>query len=254
MAGDELTASFNWTDNQLAQLGFSRNDKPIAFTEHHIDLTFKDPRGNGEIQKILLDPQYRPGNPSNADFWVETTITSPVSNRKVSETALCYWNNDKSVAVGSIEDDGGRIAIVAESVTDALKTSRLSFLVVPMSGYTAFRIAEDVPVGNESPGLIAIEVKLKRPTPVLSGISFPPTLARGSTGNVVSALQEALKTFGTTTDPGPIDGDFGAGTKSAVRTYQSQQNITVDGVVGHQTWWVPAGATGATLASLAGLV
>ncbi|WP_414643017.1 peptidoglycan-binding domain-containing protein [Bradyrhizobium sp.] len=43
-------------------------------------------------------------------------------------------------------------------------------------------------------------------------------------------------------------------TESAVRTYQSQQNITVDGVVGHQTWWVPAGAAGATLASLAGLV
>ena len=254
MAGNELTASFNWTDNQLAHLGFSRNDKPIAFTEHEIDLTFKDPRGNGEIEKILLDPQYRPGDASNADFWVETTITSPVSNKKVSETALCYWNNDKSIAVGSIEDDGGRLAIVAESVTDALKTSRFSFLVVPMSGYSAFRIAEDVPVGNESPGLIGIEVKLKSPTPVLSGISFPPTLARGSTGSVVSALQKALKAFGATTDPGPIDGDFGRGTESAVRAYQSQQNIAVDGVVGHQTWWVPAGAAGATLASLAGLV
>ena len=163
MAGNELTASFNWTDNQLAHLGFSRNDKPIAFTEHEIDLTFKDPRGNGEIQKILLDPQYRPGNASNADFWVETTITSPVSNRKVSETALCYWNNDKSVAVGSIEDDGGRIAIVAESVTDALKTSRLSFLVVPMSGYTAFRIAEDVPVGNDVTGTDRHRSKAKEP-------------------------------------------------------------------------------------------
>jgi Putative peptidoglycan binding domain len=254
MAGDELAASFNWTDNKLAHLGFSRNDKPVAFTEHQIDLTFKDPRGNGEIQKILLDPQYRPGNPSNADFWVETTITSPVSNKKVSETALCYWNNDKSIAVGSIEDDGGRLAIVAESVTDSLKTSRFSFLVVPVSGYSGFRIAEDVPVGNESPGLIGIEVKLKSPTPVLSEISFPATLARGSTGNVVSALQQALKTFGSTTDPGPIDGAFGQSTASAVRAYQTQQDIAVDGIVGHQTWWVPAGAAGATLASLAGLV
>ena len=85
-----------------------------------------------------------------ADFFVETTITSPVSNKKVSETALCYWNNDKSIAVGSIEDDGGRLAIVAESVTDSLKTSKFSFLVVPMAGYSGFRIAEDVPVGNES--------------------------------------------------------------------------------------------------------
>ena len=84
-----------------------------------------------------------------------------------------------------------------------------------------------------------------------------PRLARGSTGSVVSALQKALKAFGAAnspTDPGPIDGDFGSRTESAVRAYQSQQNIPVDGVVGDQTWWVPAGAAGATLASLAGLV
>jgi peptidoglycan hydrolase-like protein with peptidoglycan-binding domain len=80
---------------------------------------------------------------------------------------------------------------------------------------------------------------------------------RGSTGTVVSALQNGLKTFdgpNTPTDPGPIDGNFGQRTESAVRAYQTTQNITVDGVVGDQTWWVPAGAAGATLAKLAGLV
>jgi hypothetical protein len=51
MAGNELAASFNWTDDQLTYLSFSRNDKPIAFKEHEIDLTFKDPRQNGEIEK-----------------------------------------------------------------------------------------------------------------------------------------------------------------------------------------------------------
>jgi hypothetical protein len=253
MAGNELAASFTWTGNQLAHLSFARDGQPIAFTQHEIDLTFKDPRGNGEIHKILLDPQYRPGDASNADFWVQTTVTSPVSNKKVSETALCYWNNDKSLAVGSIEDDGGRLVVVAENVTDELKTSRFSFLVVPMSGYSGFRIAQDVPVGSEPPGLIGIDVKLKTPAPVLSAISFPPLLARGSKGSVVSALQDALKRFDTATDPGPIDGDFGPRTEAGVRAYQSHQSITVDGIVGRQTWWVPAGAAGATLASLAGL-
>jgi peptidoglycan hydrolase-like protein with peptidoglycan-binding domain len=82
-------------------------------------------------------------------------------------------------------------------------------------------------------------------------------LERGSTGAVVSALQKGLKTFdgpNTPTDPGPIDGNFGQRTESAVRAYQTRQNIAVDGVVGDQTWWVPAGAAGATLAKLAGLV
>ena len=54
MAGNELAASFNWTDDQLTHLSFSRNDNPIAFTEHEIDLTFKDPRQNGEIAEDSL--------------------------------------------------------------------------------------------------------------------------------------------------------------------------------------------------------
>ena len=84
-----------------------------------------------------------------------------------------------------------------------------------------------------------------------------PRLARGSTGGAVSGLQKGLLTFGganSATDPGPIDGNFGPRTESAVRAYQTQQNIDVDGIVGDQTWWTPAGAAGATLASIAGLV
>ena len=83
-----------------------------------------------------------------------------------------------------------------------------------------------------------------------------PELALGATGSVVSALQKALLTYGgsgASTDPGPIDGDFGPKTESAVRSYQAQRVGVVDGIVGDQTWWAPAGAAGATLASLAGL-
>jgi hypothetical protein len=34
MAGNELAASFTWTDNQLSHLSFSRNGQPIAFAQH----------------------------------------------------------------------------------------------------------------------------------------------------------------------------------------------------------------------------
>ena len=53
MAGNEVAASFRWTDSQLAHLRFSRNGRRITFREHKINLKFKDPRGNGEIEKIL---------------------------------------------------------------------------------------------------------------------------------------------------------------------------------------------------------
>ena len=81
-----------------------------------------------------------------------------------------------------------------------------------------------------------------------------PLLARGASGSVVSALQEGLKKYATpATDPGAVDGDFGPKTESAVQAYQQDRGIHVDGIVGDQTWWAPAGAAGATLASLSGL-
>ena len=81
-----------------------------------------------------------------------------------------------------------------------------------------------------------------------------PVLARGASGSVVTALQQGLKKYSTpATDPGPVDGDFGPKTEAAVKAYQQDRGIHVDGIVGDQTWWAPAGAAGATLASLSGL-
>jgi peptidoglycan hydrolase-like protein with peptidoglycan-binding domain len=81
-----------------------------------------------------------------------------------------------------------------------------------------------------------------------------PVLSLGGSGSVVTALQNGLKRYGTSaTDPGPVDGDFGPKTEAAVKAYQQDRGVQSDGVVGDQTWWAPAGAAGATLASLSGL-
>jgi peptidoglycan hydrolase-like protein with peptidoglycan-binding domain len=81
-----------------------------------------------------------------------------------------------------------------------------------------------------------------------------PTLSRGASGGAVTGLQKGLKKYSTSaTDPGPVDGDFGPKTEAAVKAYQQDRGVHVDGIVGDQTWWVPAGAAGATLASLSGL-
>jgi peptidoglycan hydrolase-like protein with peptidoglycan-binding domain len=81
-----------------------------------------------------------------------------------------------------------------------------------------------------------------------------PVLSLGASGSVVTALQNGLKKYGTpVTDPGSVDGDFGPKTEAAVKAYQQDRGIEADGIVGDQTWWAPAGAAGATLASLSGL-
>jgi peptidoglycan hydrolase-like protein with peptidoglycan-binding domain len=81
-----------------------------------------------------------------------------------------------------------------------------------------------------------------------------PELSEGSSGSEVSAMQQALLTIGGFgLDPGPIDGQFGPKTGSAVRGFQTQTGIAVDGIVGDHTWFVPAGAKGTCLAFEAGL-
>src|SRR5690606_1092700 len=61
-----------------------------------------------------------------------------------------------------------------------------------------------------------------------------PTVKRGSTGQAVQRLQKRLARLGH--DPGPVDGNFGARTDAAVRSFQKANSLDVDGVVGPDTW------------------
>jgi peptidoglycan hydrolase-like protein with peptidoglycan-binding domain len=61
-----------------------------------------------------------------------------------------------------------------------------------------------------------------------------PVLKKGSTDPAVKDLQAALKALGQ--DPGPIDGIFGSKTETAVKTFQQQRGIAVDGIVGRVSW------------------
>ena len=79
-----------------------------------------------------------------------------------------------------------------------------------------------------------------------------PTLKKGSLGPDVALLQQVM-TNATVPYPGPIDGIFGAKTDAAVRSSHSEIGVTVDGIVGDETWLSPAHAAGATLESLSGI-
>ncbi len=61
-----------------------------------------------------------------------------------------------------------------------------------------------------------------------------PTLRRGSRGDDVRRLQQALTDLAF--DPGPVDGVFGRRTESAVRLFQRSRGLIADGVCGPQTW------------------
>ena len=61
-----------------------------------------------------------------------------------------------------------------------------------------------------------------------------PTLRRGDRSDDVAYLQGLLNDAGY--DAGATDGIFGARTDGAVRSFQSDEGLTVDGIVGKRTW------------------
>lgn len=61
-----------------------------------------------------------------------------------------------------------------------------------------------------------------------------PTLKKGATGNITKLLQEKLVKLGYSTNG--VDGIFGSGTYSAVREFQKTRGLSIDGIVGQNTW------------------
>lgn len=62
----------------------------------------------------------------------------------------------------------------------------------------------------------------------------PEVLRRGSRGNAVKMLQNALKAAGY--DPGTIDGLFGTKTQAALKAYQKKAGLPETGVADAATW------------------
>jgi peptidoglycan hydrolase-like protein with peptidoglycan-binding domain len=69
-----------------------------------------------------------------------------------------------------------------------------------------------------------------------------PTLQNGATGPAVGLLQRTLSgavigAIDWTAYTGPLDGRFGPQTDASVRSFQSSRGLTVDGIVGDETWF-----------------
>ncbi|WP_062048655.1 peptidoglycan-binding protein [Bacillus sp. JCM 19034] len=60
------------------------------------------------------------------------------------------------------------------------------------------------------------------------------TVRNGARGNITRVLQTILFIRGF--NPGPFDGVFGDMTTGAVRAFQRDRSLSVDGIAGRQTW------------------
>jgi peptidoglycan hydrolase-like protein with peptidoglycan-binding domain len=87
--------------------------------------------------------------------------------------------------------------------------------------------------------------------------TVPPTLSQGSQGSVVQRLQEVYNEgrgqFAPDSDPVlATDGIYGPLTKGVTEAVQGANGITVDGVVGLQTWATRVHAANQMIAGVCG--
>ena len=59
------------------------------------------------------------------------------------------------------------------------------------------------------------------------------TVRQGDTGDDVKLVQQRLKDLGYYT--GTVDGKFGSGSVAALKTFQTKNGLSVDGVAGSET-------------------
>lgn len=104
----------------------------------------------------------------------------------------------------------GRIVHASTGVIESKITTAWTHYALPKGLYTS------------------AEIKAAGPMPYLT------TLRKGSKGDMVKELQTLLQKKGYYT--GEIDGNFGTATLDAVKAFQRDMGLTVDGVVGDQTW------------------
>ena len=115
-----------------------------------------------------------------------------------------------------------------------IKAGDTYFILAQRFNTTVAAIERANPGVNPNRLFIGQVICIPTTTPPTPPSQSCPTLRMGSQGASVVELQRLLLAHGF--NPGAIDGIFGPQTQSAVMAFQRSRGLTVDGIVGVQTW------------------
>lgn len=96
-------------------------------------------------------------------------------------------------------------------------------------GYGGAELIPETPTPEPTP----VPTPSPQPTPTPEPAISYQTLKKGSTGDAVVRMQEALQQLGYLS--GAADGDFGTATKNAVTQFQAVNGLSADGIAGQKT-------------------
>lgn len=136
-------------------------------------------------------------------------------------TAVFVWNGKKYSHVGLFIGNG--IVIEAMGTINGVTTSK-----VTASKWTHWGELKNVNYTNQEQ--------------TDQGSGFPetpawrPTIRKGNKGDVVRECQKMLEKLGYNLGICGVDGDYGTATDAAVRAFQREHGLVVDGVCGPMTW------------------
>ncbi|WP_409069832.1 N-acetylmuramoyl-L-alanine amidase [Clostridium sp. FAM 1755] len=67
-------------------------------------------------------------------------------------------------------------------------------------------------------------------------LNAAPIVKKGARGGITKAIQKMLINIGYPVGSSGVDGIFGNGTETAIKVIQKDCNLSVDGIVGRETW------------------
>ncbi len=137
-------------------------------------------------------------------------------------TAVFVWNGKKYSHVGLFIGNG--IVIEAMGTINGVTTTKVS-----ASKWTHWGEL----TGVDYSGTGSADPVSQDPAPVSGGRS---TIRKGSKGQAVTEMQTMLDKLGYDLGSYGVDGDFGRATEAAVKSFQSDHRLTVDGICGPATW------------------
>ncbi|EHN14467.1 N-acetylmuramoyl-L-alanine amidase [Clostridium sporogenes] len=92
-------------------------------------------------------------------------------------------------------------------------------------------LSNPTPTNKKHPLITQLYVEMSR-----QGFSAPPTCRQGARGGITKIIQQMLINIGYPVGSYGADGVFGDGTVTAIKALQKDCNLSVDGIVGRETW------------------
>lgn len=151
-------------------------------------------------------------------------ITDEIRRNMLPGTAVFVDKNGNKSHIGLYVGNG--TVIEAQGTQAGVCTSKLN-----TSKWTYYGLLKDVLYSaSDAP------VSPSEPADDKSSDQTLPTLKKGSKGEYVTLLQTKLIQKGYDLGKWGADGDFGSQTEKAVKQFQRDHGLTVDGIVGARTW------------------